>query len=546
VLFAYVGTHLVNHSLGIVSLAAMEAMLGWVHAVWISPPGTVALYGAFLIHLVLAFRALWERRTLRLHPSETLQYLLGFSIPLLAATHVTGTRINDSLLGGDGSHYQKVLVGLWYGEPYNSAVQIALLLAAWIHACIGLRFWLRLRSWYEIAQPFLYAAALLLPVLALLGFVAGERELSAMISRDPGLLASTLASQALPAERPLLNEIVWAIRAVVLGALASVFAARMVRRRWQSRRGVARITYPGNRWIEIPYGFSVLEASRMLGISHTSICGGKGRCSTCRIRVQADPNALPPPSADEQRVLRRIGMPSDVRLACQLRPRGAVNVFPLVQPEQVARGYARRPVWTDRAEQEVVILFADLHGFTQLAETRLPYDVVFILNRYFQEMGHAIEAAGGYIDKFIGDAVMALFGLEIAGANACIQALKASRLMFARLEELNSVLAGDLDEPLRMGIGIHVGPAVVGEIGYGRNRSLTPIGDAVNIASRLQTLSKTYSCELVISDQFAAQAGLDPANLSRQELVLSGRHAPLSIRTVTKMGELSSGFVSVR
>jgi adenylate cyclase len=223
-----------------------------------------------------------------------------------------------------------------------------------------------------------------------------------------------------------------------------------------------------------------------------------------------------------------------------------VNVFPLVQPEQVTRSYARRPVWTDRAEQEVVILFADLHGFTQLAETRLPYDVVFILNRYFQEMGHAIETAGGYIDKFIGDAVMALFGLEIAGANPCIQALKAARLMFARLEDLNSVLAGDLDEPLRMGIGIHVGPAVVGEIGYGRNRSLTAIGDAVNIASRLQTLSKTYGCELVISDQFAAQAGLDPANLSRQELVLSGRHAPLSIRTVTKMGELPSGFISVR
>src|SRR6202023_268185 len=117
VLFAYVVTHLVNHSLGIVSLGAMEAMLTWVHPIWTSVPGTLAIYGAFLVHVALAFFALWERRLLQLRPLEGLQYVLGFSIPVLAATHVTGTRINDSFLGGDGSHYVTVLTGLWYGEP---------------------------------------------------------------------------------------------------------------------------------------------------------------------------------------------------------------------------------------------------------------------------------------------------------------------------------------------------------------------------------------------------------------------------------------------
>ena len=145
VLFAYVVTHLVNHSLGIVSLAAMETMLEWVHPVWTSIPGTIAIYGAFLTHLALGFFALWERRSLHLLPLEAFQYLLGFSIPLLVATHVTGTRINDSFLGGDGSHYVKVLTGLWYADPFNSVPQIALLLVAWTHVCIGLRFWLRLR-----------------------------------------------------------------------------------------------------------------------------------------------------------------------------------------------------------------------------------------------------------------------------------------------------------------------------------------------------------------------------------------------------------------
>ena len=155
-----------------------------------------------LVHLAVAFFALWERRTLKLRPLEALQYLLGFSVPFLAATHVAGTRINDSLLGGDGSHYSKVLAGLWYAEPLNGVAQIALLLFAWVHVCIGLRLWLRLRRWYETALPYIYAAAILLPVFALLGFVAGERELGAALHQDPDLLASTLASRALPGVRP--------------------------------------------------------------------------------------------------------------------------------------------------------------------------------------------------------------------------------------------------------------------------------------------------------------------------------------------------------
>jgi adenylate cyclase len=536
VLFAYVVTHLVNHSLGIVSLAAMEAMLDWVHPVWTSIPGTVAIYGAFLTHLALGFFALWERRRLNLRPLEAVQYLLGFSVPLLVATHVTGTRINDSFLGGDGSHYVKVLAGLWYVEPLNGVVQIALLLAAWTHACVGLRFWLRLRPWYEAAQPFLYAGALLLPVLALLGFVAGERELGARLAQDPGLLATTLATQALPEERHLLSQIPWGIRAGLLAAIAAILVARLVRYRWQSRHGVSRVTYPGGRWIDIPHGFTVLDASQLLGVPHTSICNGKGRCSTCRIRVRADPGALPPPSADEQRVLQRIGVPPEVRLACQLRPRGPLSVLPLVSPPQLGRDRVRRPISPDAGEREIVILFADLYDFTKLAETRLPYDIVFILNRYFQEMGQAVEIAGGHVDKFIGDAVMALFGLETASERACAQALSAARMMFVRLEALNRALADDLDAPLRMGIGIHVGPAVVGEIGYGRTRSLTAIGDTVNIASRLQALSKTFGCELVVSDQLVA--GLELPNAPRQELVVAGRSAPLAIRTIARASDL--------
>jgi len=213
-------------------------------------------------------------------------------------------------------------------------------------------------------------------------------------------------------------------------------------------------------------------------------------------------------------------------------------VLPLVSPPQLGRDRVRRLISPAAGEREIVIMFADLYDFTKLAETRLPYDIVFILNRYFQEMGQAVEIAGGHVDKFIGDAVMALFGLEIAREHACAQALSAARTMFVRLDALNTALAGDLDAPLRMGIGIHVGPAVVGEIGYGRTRSLTAIGDTVNIASRLQALSKTFGCELVVSDQLVA--GLELPNAPRQELVVAGRSAPLAIRAIARASDLSA------
>src|ERR1700745_1903097 len=104
--------------------------------------------------------------------------------------------------------------------------------------------------------------------------------------------------------------------------------------------------------------------------------------------------------------------------------------------------------------------------------------------------------------------------------------------MFARLAELNGALAGDLTSPLRMGVGIHVGPAVVGEIGYGRSRSLTAVGDTVHIASRLPTLSKSHGCELVVSEDLLRSAGLDLPLAARQETEIHGRAAPIAIRTL--------------
>src|SRR5262249_51182126 len=155
-------------------------------------------------------------------------------------------------------------------------------------------------------------------------------------------------------------------------------------REW--RAGRFRIAYPEGREIAVPLGMSILEASQLCGIPHASVCGGRGRCSTCRVRVIAGLDALPPPSPQETAVLARAGAGAAVRPACQPRPRSAVAVVPLLPAGVGPRAAWPRASHLEGQEKEIVILFADLRGFTTLAQNRLPYDVVFILNRYFNAM----------------------------------------------------------------------------------------------------------------------------------------------------------------
>jgi adenylate cyclase len=173
-----------------------------------------------------------------------------------------------------------------------------------------------------------------------------------------------------------------------------------------------------------------------------------------------------------------------------------------------------------------------------MAEGKLPYDVVFVLNRYFESMGRAVEESGGTLDKFIGDGVMALFGVERGTEAGCRDALAAARAMSGRLAELNRALGHDLEHPLRIGIGIHAGPAIVGEMGYARATSVTAVGDAVNTASRLESLTKELGAELVVSQRVAQAAGLDPANFQRRDVEIRGRREPLTVLVVSEASSI--------
>jgi adenylate cyclase len=305
-----------------------------------------------------------------------------------------------------------------------------------------------------------------------------------------------------------------------------VFAARVLRT-VATRQRALTVSYPDGKRVVIQPGTSLLEASRIGGIPHASVCGGRSRCSTCRVRVIEGLPLIPPPGEEEQRVLTRIHAAPSVRLACQARPTGPVTIQPLLEPHVTAQKALFGSDVSQGKEQEVAVLFADLRGFTSMAERRLPYDVVFLLNQYFRAMGEAVLAAGGHVDKFIGDGVMAVFGLRGRPELASAQALDAARRMAIAIESFNAQHHAELKTPFRIGIGIHFGPAIVGEMGFPPALALTAIGDTVNTASRLEAATKEENCQLLISETVARGAEL-PTDIGRRcEISLRGREQKL-------------------
>ncbi|HET8531598.1 MAG TPA: adenylate/guanylate cyclase domain-containing protein [Methylomirabilota bacterium] len=538
VLLTYLTTHFLNHALGLVSIDAMLAGREWFVLLWRSYLGTLALYAALTVHLSLAYWSLYRRRTLRMPGWEALQLCLGLTIPLLLVWHVVGTRLAHEVAGTRDT-YTLVVLSLWKLDPVAGLRQATALVIAWLHGCVGLHFWLRLRPWYPRYARAIYTGFLLVPVLALLGFAEAGREITRR-AEDPAFVPGVLAAAQLPspAQRVVLGRVSRGVFWGHVGIIAVVLAARAARERARRRQGV-RVTYPGGREVLVPVGFTILEASRFAGIPHASVCGGRGRCSTCRVRVIRGAEHLPAATTEELRVLGRVGAPAHVRLACQVRPPRDVAVVPLVPAgagpaDAIGVGDHR-----EGRELTIAVLFADLRGFTRLAERKLPYDVVFILNRYFEAVGGAIADAGGIVNQFTGDGVMALFGVDGGPEEGCRQAIRAAAAMVARVQELSRALADDLTTPLRLGIGIHAGPAVVGRMGYATTTYLTAVGDTVHVAARLEALTKDYGCDLVLSEEAAARAGLDVSDHARHELTVRNREAPLAVFVAPSAGRLA-------
>ncbi|MCP4616860.1 MAG: adenylate/guanylate cyclase domain-containing protein [Bradyrhizobium sp.] len=541
ILFAYLVGHFLNHALGNISLDAMAEGVRWHTAFWQFLPVSIVFYTAGIVHTALGLWALYERRQFRWKTTELLQLSLGLTIPVLIIAHVLGVRIAYSLQGKE-ILYPQVLFAYFVSFPaWRLWGMIAAILCAWIHGCIGLNMWLRMKPFYARAAPWLFAAAVLLPALAMLGVYQGGRAVvdnDSVEWRAENLSVEKIGTEA---QHDVIDLATEYSLLVFLGLIALVLLARGARALHERRGGMINLSYGNGRTVRVPKGLTVLEASLRNNVPHASVCGGRARCSTCRIRIIGDHAALPPPSQREAFVLHRVGADDpSIRLACQLRPNADLSFFQLFMPHTVASdGHASNPTRIGQ-ERYLVSMFVDMRGSTRMAEKRLPFDTVFIVNRFLGAVSQAVLESGGMPNQFVGDGMLALFGLAVSRREACRQALRAAAQIAVNVDELNRFLSHDLREPIRFGIGIHGGEVIVGDIGYRDHMVFTALGDPVNVAARLQDMTKTLACEAVVSDEVRTTAGLAADALPQQEVTIRGRNEPMIVRSVADARSLSA------
>ena len=248
--------------------------------------------------------------------------------------------------------------------------------------------------------------------------------------------------------------------------------------------------------------YTILENSLDAGIDHVHECGGNARCSTCRVVVlDGLENCLPRNQAERELAEKKM-LNDEVRLACQTRVKGDVKLRRLVfDQEDIQEAVEQSRNAPPGKEMNLAVLFSDIRSFTSFTEENLPYDVVHMLNKYFNQIGKPIDDNGGFIDKYMGDGIMVLFGLaQHRKSDPCMDAILAAKGMLEELKNINQYLLKHFNHEFRIGIGIHYGPVIVGEMGFHLKKNFTALGDTVNLASRIESKTKDAKTEILVSE----------------------------------------------
>ena len=544
ILSVYITLHLSNHALGLVSLDAMESMRKAITPFWRSWFGGLLIYGSLLTHFCLALMSLYRRSSLRMPAWEFYQMVLGLSIVPLLAGHVSATWGARVLLDFD-PNYEFALTAI-LSSPWLTTRQFLLVIVAWVHTVIGLHFFFRLSSRYRHRSVHFYPIVILLPLLVILSLARVGTELGVWNAEaensNEAIVALTEAAET-TAEKYVgaqpsyfmgtpANEILHdGILIVFFSALGLTLLARWIRDRHQQTRGKIVIKHINGRELKGASGQTILEIIRNHSIPHASLCGGRGRCTTCRIRVGAGSRELDKPSTLEQFALDRIGAAPNVRLACQTRPNHPLHISPLV-PADLGIENSLRKGGVSGEERNVVSVFVDLRGSSRISESHLPYDVLFILNQFFLEMSDALDNSHGHYAQFEGDGLLALYGLKRGLKMGCLDAINGAVDMQRRLNRLNEKLGDELEEPLKFGIGIHCGQAIVGTMGPPMTPNYSAIGDCINASARLEGMSKEMQCVLVVSDDVVRQSELDFSAFSSQKVSLRGKQQSVLVYAI--------------
>ncbi|WP_210092736.1 adenylate/guanylate cyclase domain-containing protein [Ruegeria sp. HKCCSP346] len=530
VLFVFAFFHFINIGLGLFHTDYLHGMQDGRKAVTRHDVMSVLFYAALFTHAGLALTSIAQRRTLRMPFSTALQVVLGLLIPLQLISHIVQTRVAHEVYDvNDEMGY--IIILMW--PSIAVWMQSALLLIVWIHGCIGLHMWLRLTRWWSQVVPYLIGVAVFVPLFALAGLLTEGRRIWADFA-DEFLREQYIEHYNWPS--PETFQTLFSVKDygllifwLALGATGLVYIGRKL---WRRRHSV-RVNYAKGPEVVAEKGMTLLEISQVNGVPHAALCGGKGRCTTCRVIVEDGNDALPPPGDVEARSLAAVGASPQTRLACQIRPTEPTTVFRVFRPDGGRiRGHA-----SQGQERQLAVLFLDMRSFTARTTGQLPYDIVFLLNRFFDAVVPAITKEGGVVDKYMGDGLLAVFEKPNAAASARA-GLQAAIDISHALDEFNAQLEAEGSPGIRIGMGLHLGDLVVGEIGAAGHASKTIIGDAVNVASRLESETKALKVELLVSQELLEAAGVVVPQGDIRLFQLRGVSEPIPALPVTRASTL--------
>jgi adenylate cyclase len=499
VLFVYVAGHLINHALGLVSLSAAERGLAVAVGFWHWWPASILLYSSAAIHVALAFYALYERRTLRLPAIEWLRIILGFGMPILLIGHVISTRAAFEVYQL-APEYGRVIQGLW--SSGNEWLQLGLLAPGWIHGCLGLHIAFGHRRFYRQVFMLWFSVALLLPVLSALGFLMMSKEVIAAppAAVNPRDGIASLRQSAL---------------ATYLLMFALLLAARSLRGwREHRRRGLVLIKLP-ERSFAMPKGWTVLEGLRSQGIGHLSVCGGRGRCSTCRIRIESGLPDCPQPVGVERDLLLKTGDRRDVRLACQLRPVGDLTIAPLFAlPDERSKlePAARRGQATAGPSTELdgVLLLIRFEATPSNIEI-LPDDAWYLLQQLTASIEGPLKPLRANVAECGPNYLLVRFEGSMDGVTWATDLLVCVERVEQTLRSLESRLALELGRPLRWRVYLHSGVTRLGELPLRDSRPALLLGETANVLRQAAQERSDSAARLLISG-----TALDVLGLSRK------------------------------
>ncbi|WP_170331948.1 adenylate/guanylate cyclase domain-containing protein [Ruegeria arenilitoris] len=530
ILFTFAFFHFINIGLGLFHTDYLHGMQDGRKTVTRHDAMSVVLYAALLIHAGLALYSISQRRTLRMPFSTGLQVVLGLLIPLQLISHIVQTRYAHEIYDvNDEMGY--IIVLMWPGTVIW--MQSLLLLVVWVHGCIGLHMWLRLTRWWSKTVPYLIGLAVFIPSFALAGLLTEGRRIWADFA-DPFLREQYIEHYNWPS--PEAFEAMFSVKDNALMAfwiaLGTALAVYALRKLWRRRHSV-RVKYVEGPEVVAEKGMTLLEISQANGVPHTALCGGKGRCTTCRVIVEDGAENLPAPGEIEARSLAAVGAPNGARLACQIRPTEPLTAYRMFRPE----GGRHRAHASQGQERKLAVLFLDMRGFTSRTTGQLPYDIVFLLNRFFDAIVPSITADGGVVDKYMGDGLLAVF--ETPDTESSARAgLKAAMDVSGALAQFNQRLEAEGSPRIRIGMGLHLGDLVLGEIGAAGHAARTIIGDAVNVASRLEGETKALGVELLVSAELLQAAGYEGDQTHMRRFELRGVTRPIPALPVASASEL--------